>query len=422
MAIRIFKSLFKRKKPKVDPLVIPRESHTLSRKHINPAAQKVLYGLHKAGCGSYLVGGCVRDLLLGATPKDFDVATDAHPEKIRSIFRSCHLIGRRFRLAHVRFGRDIIEVATFRAAEEVGGDRKSSEHGMIVRDNVYGTLEDDVWRRDFTVNALYYNIADFSVVDFTTGMQDLTAKIIRLIGDPNKRYQEDPVRILRAIRFAAKLGFTLHPETEKPIAPSKHLLQHVAPMRLFEELVKLLTCGNARQAIFLLRKYGLMELLFLETHQACEAHADAEKFTQLAITNTDKRLASGKTVNPAFLFSALFWHAFCARRIQHLANKKSPGLALTQAASEILRTAHKRIAIPKRFTEVIQELWRMQRGLERPRPRIAMALIQHKRFRAAYDFLLLRAEVEPTLKSVAQWWTAFEAASEDERQVLIAQL
>lgn len=253
----------------------------------------------------------MRDLLLGLKPKDFDIATDAHPEQVKSLFRNCLLIGRRFRLAHIRFGREIVEVATFRASQDVDhSDHVKSEHGLIIRDNVYGTMSEDAFRRDFSVNALYYNIADFSVVDYCNGMSDLQHKILRLIGDPLPRYNEDPVRLLRAVRLAGKLGFTIETKTSDPITSLAPLLKHISPARLYDETIKLLLCGNAVAAFKLLRHYHLLECLFPEINKLLRAenNGSATLFIETAIKNTDTRLAEGKHVTPIFLLAALLWY------------------------------------------------------------------------------------------------------------------
>ncbi|HEX5636240.1 MAG TPA: polynucleotide adenylyltransferase PcnB, partial [Gammaproteobacteria bacterium] len=260
-----------------NPVLIPRAEHCISRDNIDDNALKVLYRLQRAGFRALLVGGSVRDLLLQHVPKDFDIATDAHPEQVKRLFGNCRLIGRRFRLAHVFYGRDIVEVATFRGSQdgqddddEISIDHVQSDSGRILRDNVYGSIEDDAWRRDFTVNALYYDIADFSVVDYVGAMDDIKHRVLRLIGEPATRYREDPVRMLRAVRFAAKLGFTIHPASEQPIYELAHLLADIPPARLYDEILKLFHSGYAVTCLDLLRKYGLLKYLFAQTSQALD--------------------------------------------------------------------------------------------------------------------------------------------------------
>ncbi len=296
------------------PTIIPRAEHSVSRDNIDDTALRVLYRLHKAGYRAMLVGGGVRDLLLGHAPKDFDIATDAHPEQVKKLFSNSRLIGRRFRLAHVFFGREIIEVATFRASQldETQGDedvdREHDTSGRILRDNVYGQLDDDVWRRDFTVNALYYDIANFSIVDYTDAMNDVKNKVMRLIGDPRTRYREDPVRMLRAIRFAAKLDFTIHPDSEQPIYELGHLLADIPPARLYEEVLKLFHSGKGVITLQLLRKYDLLQYLFKAADETLkQSNETFEAFIHLALESTDKRINQGKPVTPAFLFAAMLW-------------------------------------------------------------------------------------------------------------------
>ena len=287
------------------PTIVPRAAHTLSRNQISENALKVLYRLHEAGFSAYLVGGAVRDVLLDEHPKDFDVATDAHPEEIRKLFRNCILIGRRFRLAHVRFRNEVIEVATFRTEAKPVANPKND---MIMRDNRYGTIVEDAWRRDFTVNALYYNIADFSVVDFTQGLEDLKHRQLRIIGDPELRYREDPVRMLRAIRFAGKLNFGLHPETEEPIKRLSPLLEWVPAARLFEEFLKLFFHGHGQKTFELLCQYDQFQYLFPSTFKAIQLHAQARRLLELTLKSTDDRVKIDKPVTPAFLLAALLWY------------------------------------------------------------------------------------------------------------------
>lgn len=404
------------------PQIIPRNEHTLSRSKISPNALRVLYRLHEAGFGAYLVGGCVRDLLLNQQPKDFDIATNAHPEEIRKLFRNCRLIGRRFRLAHVHFGREIVEVATFRAAEAASDSehRQESQHGLLVRDNVYGTLEDDVWRRDFTVNALYYNIADFSIVDYTNGIVDLKNKQLRLIGDPETRYREDPVRILRALRFAAKLDFTLESATATPIVQSKTLLQHVPPARVFEEVLKLLLSGNAQKTLVVLQEYAIFELLFPQTDALLKlATSHAKKLIAIACHNTDVRIAEGKSINPAFILSAILWPPLQQYYQALVQAGQRPILALEEASQRLLKEEAKHVAIPRRLTIMMREIWIFQWKLEVRTPKRVAQLLQHPRFRAAYDFLLLRAQAGESVAELAEWWTQYQAANPEMRQELL---
>lgn len=405
----------------IKPEIIPRSQHTVSRKLISPYALKVLYRLKDAGAQAYLVGGGVRDTLLEKHPKDFDIATNFQPSKIKSLFRNCRLIGRRFRLAHVHFGREIIEVATFRSALKEDTVSKHSEHGMILCDNVYGTLEEDVWRRDFTVNALYYNIADLSVVDFCKGMQDIEQRTLRLIGDPNVRYREDPVRLLRAVRFAAKLEFKIEPATETPLFELGYLLEHVPQARLFDEFLKLFFKGHAVASFRLLQKYGLFHYLFPQTDVCLQQSTFKSMLPMLeqALRNTDERLAIGKTVTPAFLLAVFLWYPLqkALRELQHDHHTTSLEAFMT-AVHQVIGKQVQRMVIPRRFTVGAQEIWLLQSRLENIEKKHALRLLNHPRFRAAYDFLLLRAEAGEDVEKQANWWTHVQTAEGESKKVL----
>jgi poly(A) polymerase len=381
--------------------------------------------LRKAGYQAYLVGGGVRDLLLGREPKDFDVATDASPEEVRQVFRNCRLIGRRFRLAHVHFGAEIIEVATFRgmgdAAEE--GERENDE-GMLMRDNVYGTHEEDALRRDFTVNALYYSIDDFSIIDFAGGMADLETGTLRLLGDPEQRYREDPVRMLRAARFAAKLGFNINPACERPLFELGYLLEAVPAARLFDEVLKLFMGGTGVHAFEKLRHYDLFKWLFPDTEEALshEEHAFPITFVLNGLRNTDDRVRMEKPVTPAFLFAVLLWEP--VRLMAQTLEKEglSNSDAIQQASGEILSSQVGRVSIPKRFSLPMREIWLMQHRLEQRQGKRAHRLLTHPRFRAAYDFLALRAESGEVEQELADWWTRFQEINEEERNGMVRAL
>ncbi len=423
---KIFKKL-KRNTPRSigfnhEPLVVPRPEHTISRKQISSAALKVLYGLKDAGYGAYLVGGCVRDLLLGHEPKDFDVATDASPEQVNKLFRRSRLIGRRFKLVHVRYGREIIEVATFRAPPEI--DQHIDEQGRIVQDNVFGTLEQDAWRRDFTINALYYNIRDFSIVDYTGGIADLNAGKIRLIGDVETRYREDPVRMLRAIRFVGKLGLQLEKKTEQAIPKLTHLLADIPAARLFDESLKLYLSGNAAVTHELLSHYCLFDHLFPQTAEVLHTEQEGYPRTLLmkALENTDQRIDDGKPVTPAFLFAALLWEPVRQRWQQHQANKIPMIPALQRAATEVISEQVQRVAIPKRFTIMTRDIWVLQPRLEQRFGKRAFRLLTHPKFRAGYDFLLLRSESGEPLAELADWWTRIQEVTEEEQQQMVSAL
>jgi len=410
---------------------IPREEHCVSRRQISSAALQVLNTLHQAGHAAYLVGGSVRDLLLGREPKDYDVATDARPEQVRKLFRrNARLIGRRFILVHVQFGQEIVEVATFRGsgeASEETGERSAS--GRILADNAYGSLEEDAGRRDFTSNALYYNIADRSILDFAGGLDDLRAGRLRMIGDPEQRYREDPVRMLRAVRFAAKLGFQMDPAVEAAISPCRDLLLEVPSARLFEETIKLFLAGFAQSSYELLRRTGLFAALFPQLDSVLDAPGaeSARELLRLALEGTDQRVAMGKSVTPAFLFAALLWPALQAQRRQLEAQGKPTAVALQQAAAELLEESRGRVAIPRRFTLPMREIWDLQPRFLRRGGRRPYALLAHPRFRAAYDFLLLRQQSgeftdDPQSADLGRWWTEFQEADSEGRKALMDQV
>ena len=435
------------------PVIVARADHPVSRSHISGNALKVLYRLKDAGFQAFLVGGCVRDLLIGIEPKDFDVATDASPEEVRRLFRNCRLIGRRFRLAHVRFGPQIIEVATFRAAgapmapepdldgitdenadadldengdvdgnvaepgQARGRDRAHDERGRLLRDNVYGTIDQDVWRRDFTCNALYYNIQDFSIWDYVGGVEDIRARTIRLIGDPETRYREDPVRMLRAVRFEAKLGFTIHESASAPFARLSPLLEHIPPARLLDEFQKLFLAGFGQRSFDLLRAHGMLEHLFPATaaHLAAEPDGMALALIRAGLANTDRRVAEGKSVTPMFLFAVLLFGPVSAAAQKRFESGLHPGAAIADAVDEIVGGQNRRIGIPKRFSIPMRELLALQPRFHRREGRRALAFLAHPRFRAAYDFLLLRAEAGAEDPAIARWWTEIQALPADQQ-------
>ncbi|HEU4619258.1 MAG TPA: polynucleotide adenylyltransferase PcnB [Gammaproteobacteria bacterium] len=407
--------------PRARPTIIPRSDHNISRANVSSNALKVLYRLKNAGFSAFLVGGGVRDLLLERHPKDFDVVTDALPEDVSELFRNCRLIGRRFRLAHVRFGRDVVEVATFRAAssEEEHEDREHSETGRILRDNVYGTIDEDIWRRDFTVNALYYNIADFTVWDYTTGLEDIKHRTLRLIGDPVTRYREDPVRMLRAVRLAAKLDFSIAPEAAKPISELAELLRDVPAARLFDEVLKLFHAGHALKSFELLRQYGLFKYLFPETAAVLQGEEGeaALEFIREGLRNTDARVHEDKPVTPTFLFAVFLWPVI--KRLAADLEKEglSPTLALAEAAHRAVGNQQQHTTFPKRFSIPMKEILAMQPRFESRRGPRGAKLLEHKRFRAAYDFLLLRSRFGEVPAETAEWWTKVqELPAEEQRQ------
>ena len=387
---------------------IPREAHGISRRQMSQSALRVLYRLREAGYGAFLVGGAVRDLLVGGAPKDFDVATDATPEQVKALFRNCRLIGRRFRLAHVVYGREIIEVATFRAAsgDDTEGDREVHADGRVLRDNVYGTIEEDAIRRDFTANALYYAIEDFSVRDYTGGFADVEARVLRLIGDPEARYREDPVRMLRAARLAAKLDFSIDSGTAAPIPGLAHLLAEAAPARLFEETLKLFLSGHAVASFERLEALGLLPVLLPETAQALASNKSGALRRMLVqgLRNTDARVAADDSVSPAFLYAVLLWPAYCRALAQLQAQGVHAVEAQRRAADRVTLHQVARTALPRRFSLPMQEIWLLQpRFGQRQRKRV-FRLLAHPRFRAAFDFLELRLVAsESHAEDVAFW-------------------
>lgn len=405
------------KKPK-KPTIIPRPKHTVSRSEISDSALKVLYRLHKSGFQAFLVGGGVRDAILGLHPKDFDIATDAHPDEVNALFSNCRLIGRRFRLAHVRFGREVIEVATFRASsdEEDDPDSALDNDGRILRDNVYGTVDEDVWRRDFTCNALYYNIADFSIWDYVGGVKDIQKRRLVLIGDAETRLREDPVRMLRAVRFAGKLDFTIHRSVQKAMRKSVELLRNVPPARLFDEFLKMFQGGHALKTFQLLREHNLFRQLFPETDEYLDSDESFVRFVEAALINTDRRIAEEKSVTPMFLIGVFLW-APVRERAKQLREEEGMTVAQSLAAAgwDITGLQQSRISIPKRFTAPMREMLSLQPRYEIVNGRRAMKLLEHRRFRAAYDFFVLRAEVGEVDQKLADFWTDIQTQPSEAR-------
>ncbi|MBD8162380.1 polynucleotide adenylyltransferase PcnB [Erwinia persicina] len=411
--------------------VVPRDAHNISRKDISENALKVLYRLNKAGYEAYLVGGGVRDLLLGKKPKDFDVTTNATPDQMRKLFRNCRLVGRRFRLAHVMFGPEIIEVATFRghheAEQPVTEDRNSSQrgqNGMLLRDNIFGSIEDDAQRRDLTINSLYYSVADFTVRDYVGGLSDLQQGIIRMIGDPETRYREDPVRMLRVVRFAAKLDMSIAAETGEPIPRLATLLNDIPPARLFEETLKLLQAGYGHSTYLKLREYQLFQPLFpiLTRYFTEQGDSNMERMILQVLKNTDNRIYNQMRVNPAFLFAAMFWYPQL-EAAQKIAQES--GLAYYDAfalsMNDVLDEACRSLAIPKRITTLVRDIWTLQLRLSRRHGKRAWKLMEHPKFRAAYDLLALRAEVEKNheLQRLTTWWSEFQVSAPPQQKTML---
>ncbi|TLX22079.1 polynucleotide adenylyltransferase PcnB [Thermomonas fusca] len=387
--------------------VITRDVHGVSRKQMSPNALRVLYRLREAGFGGYLVGGAVRDLLIGGEPKDFDIATDATPEQVKALFRNCRLIGRRFRLAHVVYGREIIEVATFRAnGGDDDGDRQTDDGGRLLRDNIYGSIEDDAVRRDFTANALYYAIEDFSVRDYVGGYADVEARLLRLIGEPEARYREDPVRMLRAARLAAKLGFTIEAATAEPLPRLAPLLADASPARLFEETLKLFLSGHAVAGFEHLEAHGLLSALLPETAKALTSNKSGALRRMLVqgLRNTDARVANDEPVSPAFLFAVLLWPAYCRALAQLQAQGVHAVEAQRRAADRVTMHQVARTALPRRFSLPMQEIWLMQPRFSLRQRKRVFRLLAHPRFRAAIDFLELRLAASDSHADDVAFW------------------
>ena len=421
------------------PVILSADVHGIDPALISKNAIRVTEGLQQGGHRAFIVGGAVRDLLLNVAPKDFDVATDATPDQVQKLFRRARIIGRRFQIVHVQFGQDIIETSTFRALVDTPvdappspppprlrrGEMDTRTHavdasGRVLRDNVWGEQHEDATRRDFTINAMYYDPATQTVLDYHDGMADIRARLLRMIGDPATRYREDPVRMLRVVRFAAKLGFEIEPATRAPIAELADLISNVPAARLFDEMLKLLLSGHALACLTRLRAEGLhhgvlplLDVIFESTH--------GEKFITLALTNTDERVRAGKGVSPGFLFATLLWNDMQTRWQQYTLAGEFPVPALHRAMDDVLDMPTEKLAIHQRFSSDMREIWGLQHRLEKRSGRSAMKLLEHQRFRAGYDFLLLRCESGELDASVGQWWTDFIEGDAAARESLLSQ-
>ncbi|WP_460234662.1 polynucleotide adenylyltransferase PcnB [Aurantivibrio plasticivorans] len=401
-------------------------THHMHLDDISRGALRVISELEKAGYEAYIVGGGVRDLLLDGHPKDFDIATDATPEQTKKVFRNARIVGKRFRIVHVRMGREVLEVTTFRGSHNATDSRHAAtnQQGRLVRDNVYGDLKSDALRRDFTMNALYYSPNREEVTDFTDGLADVDAHLVRMIGDPATRYQEDPVRMLRAARLAAKLDFDIETKTAAPITELAHLLADIPPARLFDESLKLLMGGYAEACYQELRHRHLFEQLFPATQEVLDTDApgQADKLITLAAANTDRRIRNDQRVTPAFIFAVILWPVVQRQTQQLIDDGLSPIPAIHQAAQWVLSRQCQRVAIPKRFTMTIRDIWELQFRLRRRNGLQAFRAIEHPKFRAAYDFLLLREESGESLDGLGVWWTTFQSAEEAERKEMVSKL
>jgi len=408
--------MFKSAKPRI----IAVREHGITRDRIGSCALRTCDALQEAGYSAFVVGGAVRDLILGRNPKDFDVATNATPEEVRGIFRRSRVIGRRFKIVHVLCGRDMVEVSTFRgpAVDASAGTSVEDEHGRLLRDNVWGDQAQDATRRDFTINALFYDPAREQVWDYHGGVADLKRKRLRMIGEPAQRYREDPVRMLRAVRFAASCGLEIDAATRKPIKAQATLLANVPAARLFDEMLKLLLSGHAAECVKRLRKeglhHGMLPLLDVILEQPL-----GERFVMLALKNTDARVLAGKPISPAFLFAALTWHEVLAAWKKIEARGVPPVPALYEAMDLIITTQTEQLAIPRRFTSDMKDLWALQPRFEQRAGQRPFRLLEHPRFRAAYDFLLLRCESGELDMAIGDWWTRFQDADTETRESML---
>ena len=399
-----------------EPAIIPVSTHGITRDRISSGSRRVCETLQGHGHQAFVVGGAVRDLLIGAEPKDFDIATDATPEEIRRHFRRARIIGRRFQIVHVMMGQETLEVTTFRGA--LADNTKKDEHGRVLHDNVFGSQAEDAARRDFTANALYYDPASEAVIDYHHGVGDLKQKTLRMIGEPRARYREDPVRMLRAVRLAAKLGLLIDPAASKPIREMAVLLENVPAARLFDEMLKLLTSGHSVKCITQLRDeglhHGLLPLLDVILEQPM-----GEKFVMLALANTDERVRKNKGVAPSFLFATLLWHEVLAHweKLKAAGEAKIP--ALHQAMDTVLETQGEKLAITRRIVGDIKDIWSLQPRFEQRAGKRPYALLEHQRFRAGYDFLLLRAESGEIDSELGEWWTDFQNGDGETRAAML---
>ena len=398
------------------PAVIKVSRHGIHRDHVSSAARRTCEGLQQAGFKAYVVGGAVRDLIAGIVPKDYDVATDATPDQVRGLFRRSRIIGRRFQIVHVMFGAETIEVSTYRAAHDE--TTLKDEHGRVLRDNVWGNQADDAARRDFTVNALYYDPSNETVIDYHHGVADLKAKTLRMIGNPETRYREDPVRMLRAVRLSAKLGLSLDPAVRAPIGKMAALIENVPPARVFDEMLKLLFSGHAVECVKRLRQdglhHGLLPLLDVILEQPL-----GEKFVMLSLESTDERVRAGKSTSPGFLFATLLWHEVIANWQTRNAKGDLTIPALYDAMDHVLEQQGEKLAITRRIAGDIKDIWALQPRFEKRSGKSPLRLVEQPRFRAGYDFLILRARSGEIAQELADWWTEFQDADHERREAML---
>jgi len=408
----------------ISPVVIPHSQHQIDINAINRNAISTVKTLLDAGHKAYLVGGCVRDLLLGMKPKDFDISTDARPEEVVKLFKRSRIIGRRFRIVHVYFGREILEITTFRGHHPEDDDHphaSRSESGQLLRDNIYGSASEDALRRDFTANALYYDVTDNTILDYADGYKDIQNRILHIIGDPEKRYREDPVRMLRALRFAGKLGFEIEAETAKPIRDLAGLLGNIPAARLFDESLKVFLSGYGSKTLPLMLDYGLFEQLYPITAPCLNNDFFVQMIVQ-ALKNTDHRLAIGKGITPAFFYAVVLWGPLLEASEHHKKNGLPEVPALHRASQEVISAQITRTSIPKRFSLPMKEIWDMQLRLPKRHGARAEKLSHYPRFRAAYDFVLLREECGEDCDGLGQWWTDYQAANPDVKRNMVKEI
>ncbi len=413
MIRKLFRHVFRRGEPTPHRAEnIPVEKHGIRREHVSPAARRVCETLQAAGHKGYVVGGAVRDLIAGIIPKDYDIATSATPDQVHRLFRRSRIIGRRFQIVHVMQGAETIEVSTFRAAHDE--DTVKDVHGRVLRDNVWGSIEEDADRRDFTINALYYDPTAQTVLDYHHGVQDIQRKTLRMIGDPRTRYREDPVRMLRAVRLSAKLGLRLDPQVQAPIREMAELIDNVPSARVFDEMLKLLFSGHAIECVKRLREdglhHGLLPLLDVILEQPL-----GEKFVMASLASTDARVRAGKPVSPSFLFATLLWQEVLANWESRKKDGQLQQPALFEAMDEVLDRQATKLAITRRIIGDIKEIWALQPRFEKRAGKVPYRLLEQPRLRAAYDFLLLRAESGEAPQELADWWTEFQEADIDRR-------
>ena len=421
---KLLKKIISKKKPtNINLPIINKQNYQILTDDIPQNAINTLKKFHRAKYQAYLVGGSVRDLLLRISPKDIDIATDAIPEQIYKLFRNCRLIGKRFRLAHLLFNRSIIEVATFRSEKQQSGKHhKKNTHGMIVRDNIYGNIQEDAWRRDFSINSLYYDAVKNDLIDFTGGFADIQKILLRIIGDPDVRYREDPVRMIRAIRFSAKLEFSIERKTSEGIHTNKALISHVSTVRLFDEVIKLFHCGCAERVYVLLNTYGFFKILFPLTYKTIKNNSTHERILLYTFRSTDERIKHNTPVTPAFLFVAMLWPALQDKIKSYNAQKMSTAKKTDLATRNIITQQIETVSISKRFIRAIKEIFVLQYRLEKRRGKSPLSLLHHPRFRAAYDFLLIRAKSGEIEQGLADWWSKFQAVNEQTQLEMMNEL